>query len=61
MADVVVVQVEEILLRRPGWRLRLKRCTYTHRNTERERQRDKETKRQNCENRTRKTDFNQGS
>lgn len=44
MADVVVVQVEEILLRRPGWRLRLKRCTYTHRNAEREteRQRDRD-------------------
>lgn len=26
VAEVVVVHVEEILLRRPGWRLRLRRC-----------------------------------
>ena len=30
VAEVVVVHVEEILLRRPGWRLRLRRCTHTH-------------------------------
>lgn len=36
---------------------------HVHTQKQRERERDKETKRQrqNCENRTRKTDFNQGS
>lgn len=31
VAEVVVVHVEEILLSRPGCRLRLRRCTCRHR------------------------------